>query len=83
MNSLCCYKESPNNYGLYISSVQLLSWDTSKQQAKCCETEISLRLIKPYAMGEKLHGWIFSVAGVRSTELDADFICIVNSLIPK
>ena len=34
-------------------------------------------------MGEKLNGWILSVAGVWLTELDTDIIYIIDRLVPK
>lgn len=44
---------------------------------------VGLRLVKTDAMGEKLHGWIVSVAGIWPAELDTDVVCIVNGLISK
>ena len=42
-----------------------------------------LRLVKTDAVGEELHGWILSVAGVWPAELDTDVVCAFDSSISK
>lgn len=42
-----------------------------------------LRLIKPDAVGEKLQGWILSIAGVWLAKLDTDVVRVVDSSISE
>lgn len=44
---------------------------------------LGLLLVKTDAMGEKLQGWIWSIAGVWPAELDTDIVRVFDGLIPK
>ena len=47
------------------------------------EDGLDLRLVKTDAMGEKLHGWIMPVAGIRPAKPDTDVVSVSNGSISK
>ena len=42
-----------------------------------------LRLIKPDAVGEKLQGWISSIAGVWPAKFDTDVVRVIDGSISE
>ena len=79
--------EGPNNYSLLISTVHKSGFisaranSTEESQRRLYEMGSHLRLIKPDAMGEKLQGCIFSIAGVGPAKLDTDVVRLLDGSI--
>ena len=56
---------------------------TEEPQGSLYEMGSDLRLIKPDAVGEKLQGWISSIAGVWPAKLDTDVVRLIDGSISE